>query len=538
MLYSFAKIWFARCLVVIIALNGLSLGDAVFVATAQQTQTSAAGQQPHFSAASDQQIEPIFAGIVTTILGQATATSNDGSRVRALKIASAIYTGETIRTDFSGSLKLTMVDDTIFTLANQSVFQIDKVIYDPERPQAGSSIFTVLQGAYFFISGKIAKTESQNMQVLVPIGSIGIRGTAVAGNIYVDGSDIMGVSLITGAININDTQANESYDIENNFSVFSSNQGEAAVEQQEAATVLLANRAQLSILDEADLAIIEAQLEDEAEIETQQISETITSLRNIIDPEFGLDFPIGFFDGDLTPPQNEGQETLKEILTANAASVNETATDGSDGGDDGGDDGGGGDANQDHYGYMTFAANYDNIETDAALSNNQILNDVNNNSDLTIRNGNAVTRDLISAAMIDGAAVTLSYVHWGMWSSSEPRQLNITSINGASGDAGYGYVVAVSNAAGQYTDRDDLPRTGSANFAGVVQGSFNDHQELGGTIDIAVNLVNDAVIGSMALTKAGNSWANPTFENAILSATAEFSADLSDNNFAALTGSI
>ncbi|MFK7866803.1 MAG: hypothetical protein AB8B77_05125 [Alphaproteobacteria bacterium] len=161
------------------------------------------------------------------------------------------------------------------------------------------------------------------------------------------------------------------------------------------------------------------------------------------------------------------------------------------------------------------------------------MNDVNNDSAVTITGGNAVIQNLTSDVAIDtdndGTAenIILSYVGWGEWASSTGNDLTITAY-GNSQQVSLGNVVAVTNLIGEYTDPDDLPQIGSADFAGIVQGFFTDNSALGGTMNMNVDFGTDLVTGSMALTKAEVAWASPDFENGRLTAFGEFEADLSD----------
>ena len=56
---------------------------------------------------------------------------------------------------------------------------------------------SLLQGAFSFVSGKIAKTDPNAMEVNTPTATIGIRGTAAGGNI--DASRITTTALLPEA---------------------------------------------------------------------------------------------------------------------------------------------------------------------------------------------------------------------------------------------------------------------------------------------------------------------------------------------------
>ncbi|MFK7866681.1 MAG: hypothetical protein AB8B77_04500 [Alphaproteobacteria bacterium] len=473
MFSSFAKIWFARCLVFIMALNVLSLVDAV----------SAASEQQAVPIIADQRTQSNVAGIVTTIQGQVTATSEDGEFVRILKVNDPVYAKEMIQTDFNGGLKLKLIDDTVFTLSKQAIFYIDKMVYDPDDPGSNHAIFTALQGAFFFISGKISKIEAEDMTVNTPTGTIAIRGTAVAGNIYVDGADVMEASLISGAIDISDDRTGQTYVVENNFTTFQSAASGVQLEQQDAATMLSSNRTQFSMLNETELTIIESQLEDEAETGTQQIIETITDIQTLIDigtePDFPIGLeppPIGLFEDDPNPPQNEGTETLKEIVTLDAASEN-AAGDESD------------DANP-QLGAIAFTGVPGTGERDNRLVLNltaplAVGDTLLTNAALTDYDGDAV--GLIAGDPVISSATNIVFgdyglqnLNWGSWASTDPAQFQYQDGT-LSALADYGHWVA-----GNAIAAADLPRFGKAALRADIKGDF-----FGSTI------IKDAITGEM-----------------------------------------
>ena len=62
------------------------------------------------------------------------------------------------------------------TLGEETELTIDEFIYDPNR-QDGSFVSTVKTGTVKFITGKISKKNPDNLEVKVPAGTLGARGT-------------------------------------------------------------------------------------------------------------------------------------------------------------------------------------------------------------------------------------------------------------------------------------------------------------------------------------------------------------------------
>ena len=93
-----------------------------------------------------------------------------------------IYLGDDISTDEKGNLQVLLLDETTFTIGPNSSIVIDKFVYDPTT-DAGLVNARVVKGTFRFITGKIARKKPEDMQVALPAGTIGIRGTMVMGSV-------------------------------------------------------------------------------------------------------------------------------------------------------------------------------------------------------------------------------------------------------------------------------------------------------------------------------------------------------------------
>ena len=78
------------------------------------------------------------------------------------------------------AIGLVFLDDSTFSLGDSARMVIDEQVYDPDA-QTGKAAFSVVQGAFTFVSGQIAKLNTDAMTVQTPVMTIGIRGTAGAG---------------------------------------------------------------------------------------------------------------------------------------------------------------------------------------------------------------------------------------------------------------------------------------------------------------------------------------------------------------------
>ena len=91
-----------------------------------------------------------------------------------------VFLGDTIKTTVNTIINLTFVDNTRFALGEEGEMVIDELIFSP-TDSTGRSLFTITQGIFSFLSGKIAKTAPDSMWVKLPVATVGVRGTKVVG---------------------------------------------------------------------------------------------------------------------------------------------------------------------------------------------------------------------------------------------------------------------------------------------------------------------------------------------------------------------
>ncbi|MBB91627.1 MAG: hypothetical protein CMF68_11680 [Magnetovibrio sp.] len=127
--------------------------------------------------------EPI--GKIVTVSGKVEATHADGTKA-ILKVGDPVYQGDVIETGPLGAVGMEFADESTFSLADNGRMVLDEMVYDPQA-QAGTFGASIVQGAFSFISGQIAKTGPDNMLINTPTATIGIRGTALAGKAAPEG---------------------------------------------------------------------------------------------------------------------------------------------------------------------------------------------------------------------------------------------------------------------------------------------------------------------------------------------------------------
>ncbi len=126
--------------------------------------------------------------------------ARDGGVGQVVSSGAEIFLGDKISTDAKGGLQILLLDQTTFTIGANSSIVVDQFIYDPAT-DAGKVSVRVVEGTFRFITGKIAKKNPENMQVDLPNGTIGVRGTMVMGK--VDGTKSL--AILTGPGDKNNT---------------------------------------------------------------------------------------------------------------------------------------------------------------------------------------------------------------------------------------------------------------------------------------------------------------------------------------------
>ena len=115
-------------------------------------------------------IEKQLVGIVGAISGIVK------TETRELKTGDKIYLNETIISDLNSGTQILLLDQSTFTLGEDSEVVMDTFIYDPETND-GKIVASVKQGSLKVISGLISKKNPDSLTVEVPEGTLGSRGT-------------------------------------------------------------------------------------------------------------------------------------------------------------------------------------------------------------------------------------------------------------------------------------------------------------------------------------------------------------------------
>jgi hypothetical protein len=136
-------------------------------------------------------------GLVSETNGDATVTRTDGS-VETIHIGIEIYQGDIIETSGNGAVNITFTDESSFAVSESARLAIDEYVYDPST-ESGVTDFSVLKGMFVYTSGLIGRDDPDDVNIDTPVGSIGIRGTIIAGDVNTGE-----ITVVEGAIVLRD----------------------------------------------------------------------------------------------------------------------------------------------------------------------------------------------------------------------------------------------------------------------------------------------------------------------------------------------
>ena len=115
-------------------------------------------------------IEKQLVGIVGAISGTVK------TETRELKTGDKIYLNETIVAGAGSGTQILLLDQSTFTIGEDSEVVMDTFIFDPATND-GKIVASVKQGSLKVISGLISKKNPDSLTVEVPEGTLGSRGT-------------------------------------------------------------------------------------------------------------------------------------------------------------------------------------------------------------------------------------------------------------------------------------------------------------------------------------------------------------------------
>lgn len=125
-------------------------------------------------------------GVLLEVEGAATIARADGTSKQAA-VDDEVFRGDVVKTGANGRGFLFLMDGTEWTLSENTVFRVDDYAFHPENPEQNKARYSVVSGAFRYVSGMIAKTQEPDIEIETPVGSIGIRGTDITATVDAEG---------------------------------------------------------------------------------------------------------------------------------------------------------------------------------------------------------------------------------------------------------------------------------------------------------------------------------------------------------------
>lgn len=91
-------------------------------------------------------------------------------------VGTQLKTGDVLVTGKDGQISLTFIDNTRFSVGPNSRISVDRFDYD-RKNQTGNFVTKVNRGSLAVVSGQIAHSKKDAMQVRTPTSLLGVRGT-------------------------------------------------------------------------------------------------------------------------------------------------------------------------------------------------------------------------------------------------------------------------------------------------------------------------------------------------------------------------
>ncbi|HEY8964158.1 MAG TPA: FecR domain-containing protein, partial [Alphaproteobacteria bacterium] len=124
-------------------------------------------------------------GKVLEVEGSAQITDANGQTYDA-EFGTPVHAQDILTTGPKAKLYIQFIDNTEFTLSENAQFTVEEYNFNEKDASKNYATYSVLEGAFLYVSGLVAKKKNPDVKVNIPQGSIGIRGTKFWGGM-VDG---------------------------------------------------------------------------------------------------------------------------------------------------------------------------------------------------------------------------------------------------------------------------------------------------------------------------------------------------------------
>ncbi|MEE8274785.1 MAG: FecR domain-containing protein [Alphaproteobacteria bacterium] len=150
-------------------------------------------------------VAAVQAGVSAAVRGQVDLLPVVEKVKHEAKSGEDVFLGDEISSFDESGMQLMLLDETIFTIGPNTDLTVDEFVYDPAT-DAGQVTASLAKGVLRFVTGKVADAAPQNMEIRLPVGTIGVRGTTIGAAQY-DGTQALIVLLGPGLDNNADARA-------------------------------------------------------------------------------------------------------------------------------------------------------------------------------------------------------------------------------------------------------------------------------------------------------------------------------------------
>jgi len=130
-------------------------------------------------------IDSADVGLTTAYDGKVFQTHFEDNAVNQVRLATPVYMNDRLKTDSSSKATFTFDDKSTLTLSENSVVNITKHIYDPEK-DLRQTIVHLSKGTVRFVVTK-GKARGSMFKVITPTATAGVRGTEFVVDVAPDG---------------------------------------------------------------------------------------------------------------------------------------------------------------------------------------------------------------------------------------------------------------------------------------------------------------------------------------------------------------
>jgi hypothetical protein len=145
----------------------------------------------------------LFANIgqITALVGD-VKISRDSKTILA-KLGEKLEKNDVINSAKASKAQVTLNDNTIITIGQNSTLNIFDYAYDVNKPKDSKASFGFMKGSFKSITGKIGKINKERFKLKTKSASIGIRGTTIIGNQQVIVCTDGAISVTANGITVN-----------------------------------------------------------------------------------------------------------------------------------------------------------------------------------------------------------------------------------------------------------------------------------------------------------------------------------------------